>query len=265
MENLTAKRVIAIAQAEIGYLEKKTNSQLDDKTANAGSGNYTKYARDLDAIANFYNGRKNGFDWCDVFVDWCFVAAFGAEKAKQLLCQPDKSCGAGCLYSANYFKVLGQFHTVNPKPGDQIFFWNSGKTGVAHTGLVCKVDSRYVYTVEGNTSSATGVVANGGCVAQKQYALGNGRIYGYGRPAYEEEASWELPTLKKGDRGDAVRALQILLIGNGCDCGKWGADGDFGASTEKAVNAYCKKKNLAQTGMADSQVWKNLLGLEVAS
>ena len=81
-------KVLAIAKAEVGYLEKRNNSNLDSKTANAGTANYTKYARDLDAIG-FYNGRKNGYAWCDVFVDWCFVQAYGAENAKKLLCQPE--------------------------------------------------------------------------------------------------------------------------------------------------------------------------------
>lgn len=116
MTNLASK-VIEIALNEVGYLEKKSNSQLDDKTANAGSNNYTKYARDLDNIAGFYNGKKNGYAWCDVFVDWCFVKAFGVEVAKKLLCQPDKSAGAGCTQSANYYRNKGQFYT-SPKVGD---------------------------------------------------------------------------------------------------------------------------------------------------
>ena len=70
---ISAKRLIEIAEAEEGYLEKASNASLDSDTANAGSANYTKYARDLDAIPNFYNGKKNGYAWCDVFVDWCFV------------------------------------------------------------------------------------------------------------------------------------------------------------------------------------------------
>ena len=36
-------KVIEIATAEIGYLEKRTNNRLDSKTANAGQNNYTKY------------------------------------------------------------------------------------------------------------------------------------------------------------------------------------------------------------------------------
>lgn len=34
-------KVIQIAEWEVGYLEKKSNSQFEDKTANAGSNNYT--------------------------------------------------------------------------------------------------------------------------------------------------------------------------------------------------------------------------------
>ena len=281
----TPEKLIAVAQAEVGYLEKKTNSQLDDKTANAGYGNYTKYARDLDNIPGFYNGRKNGFDWCDVFVDWLFVKAFGVEAAKKLLCQPEKSLGAGCRFSANYYKEKGLFHTKDPKPGDQIFYWNSGKTDVAHTGIVYKVDNQYVYTVEGNTSSASGVVANGGSVAQKKYALTYGRIYGYGRPDYANvlyednsevapevkpetektskgEFTVKLRTLRYGDKGDDVKALQILLLGNGFPCGKWGADGDFGIATQNALKEYQRKHNLSADGIAGPATWGSLLGVK---
>lgn len=181
----TAEKVIQIALDEVGYLEKKSNSQLDDKIANAGANNYTKYARDLDKISGFYNGKKNGYPWCDVFADWCFVTAFGVDKAREMLNQPSKSLGAGCGYSAKYYKNKGRFYTKNPKIGDQIFFWNSNKTEVAHTGLVYNVDSTYVYTVEGNTSASSGVVDNGGAVEKKKYKLSYNRIYGYGRPDYD--------------------------------------------------------------------------------
>ena len=54
----------------------------------------------------------------------------------------------------------------------------------SHTGLVYKVDSNYVYTIEGNTSGASGVVANGGGVCRKKYPLNSNYIVGYGRPNY---------------------------------------------------------------------------------
>ena len=176
-------KVIATAKKEVGYLEKKSNSNLDSKTANAGRNNYTKYARDMDNVSGFYNGKKQGYAWCDVFVDWCFYKTFGVSRAKELLCQPAKSLGAGCLYSMNYYKKNNQFYTT-PKKGDQIFF-KSGSS-ITHTGLVYKVDKTYVYTYEGNTSSASGVVANGGSVNAKKYKLNSSYIAGYGRPKYKE-------------------------------------------------------------------------------
>lgn len=175
-------RLLETAIAEDGYLEKKSNSQLDSKTANAGSNNYTKYARDLDNMG-VYNGNKNGYAWCDVFVDWCFITTFGLDMGMKLTCQPIGGLGAGCTYSANYYKQNNQFHTKNPKAGDQIFFTDSSG-GMSHTGIVTKVDSSKVYTIEGNTSSASGVIANGGCVRQKSYSLSYSRIGGYGRPDY---------------------------------------------------------------------------------
>lgn len=175
--------LIEVAKAEIGYLEKKTNKNLDSKTSNAGSGNYTKYARDLDNIKGFYNGKKNGYPWCDVFVDWCFVKAFGEKRAKELL--NHGTLGAGCKYSMDYYKKKKQFYTT-PEVGDQIFFKNDEGT-ITHTGIVIKKDSKKVYTIEGNTSADKGVVANGGSVNDKSYPLGASYIAGYGRPKYKVE------------------------------------------------------------------------------
>lgn len=110
----------------------------------------------------------------------------------KLLNQPYKGAGAGCTYSAQYFMNMKRFYTSNPQPGDQIFFKSSsGAKGYAHTGIVIKVTSTHVYTIEGNTSSAAGVVANGGCVREKSYSLSYARIGGYGRP------NWGIIPLKE--------------------------------------------------------------------
>ena len=181
-------KVLNLAKEEVGYLEKKSNSNLYNKTANAGYNNYTKYAYEIDKkYPNFYNGGKNGYDWCDCFVDWLFITAYGEAHAKKLLCQPSKSCGAGCIFSANYYKQAKQFYT-SPKVGDQIFFKDSDGLP-CHTGIVYAVDTSYVYTIEGNTSSTVGVVANGGCVEKKKYAKTSTYIYGYGRPNYGTQST----------------------------------------------------------------------------
>ena len=213
-------KLLNLASAEVGYLEKKSAAQLDDKTANAGNKNYTKYARDLDAIPSFYNGRKQGSSWCDVFVDWCFVQAFGVEVALKLLCQVMGGCGAGVKYSAQYYKAKGQFLERDPHPGDQIFFVKRKGLTVTnwlHTGLVEKVEGGYVYTIEGNTSGASGIVSNGGGVCRKKYKLNSVNIGGYGRPDWSlvkeehEMTEKEIQTMVDKAVDKAVKPLEEAL------------------------------------------------------
>ena len=176
-----ASKVIEIAEAEVGYLEKKSNSQLDDKTANAGYNNYTKYGRDMHSI--YPQVMDFPAAWCDAFVDWCFYKAYGVANAKALL---GGNFNDYTVASAQLYKNKNAYHKSNPKVGDQIFFKNASG-GICHTGLVYRVSSTTVYTIEGNTSSSGGVVANGGGVFKKQYSLTYSRIDGYGRPKYDEE------------------------------------------------------------------------------
>lgn len=193
------ERLIATAISQIGYLEKATNNNLDNPTANAGYNNYTKYARDLDALG-VYNYPKQGLAWCDMFVDWCFVKSFGVQDAWKITNQSMRGCGAGCDCSANYYKQVGRFFKTNPQRGDQIFFTN-GKE-IYHTGLVERVDSNRVYTIEGNTGSSAGVIANGGGVFRKSYPLNYAQIGGYGRPI------WNLLDEKDYDEGDVDMITQ---------------------------------------------------------
>ena len=172
--------VIDIAINEIGYIEKSSNSNLDSKTANAGSANYTKYGRDMH---NIYPAVMDfPAAWCDAFVDWCFYKAYGISTAKSLIYG---NFDDYTVTSAQLYKNKGAWYTSKPQVGDQIFF-NSSSGGICHTGLVIGVTSSIVTTIEGNTSSASGVVANGGMVAKKRYSLSYSRIAGYGRPAYSK-------------------------------------------------------------------------------
>lgn len=225
-------KVIDIALKEVGYVEKKSNSNLDSKAANAGSGNYTKYARDLDNIS-FYNGPKNGYSWCDVFVDWCFVEAFGKNRALELLCQPEKSTGAGCGFSMNFYKKCNQFYS-SPKAGDQIFFTDG--SSIYHTGLVYKVDSSKVYTVEGNTSDVSYVDGNGGKVCKKSYSLNSSSIAGYGRPEYDESTE----EVEKTDEKDTNKVIDTVKVtaDAGLNCRK------KATINSDIVTAYAKETSL---------------------
>lgn len=260
--NYDKQKVVDLALSQVGYHEKKSNSDLDSFASNSGDKNWTKYARDLDKLGNFYNGPKNGFAWCDVFVDWCFFTSYGRAATHKLLYQPYDSYGAGCQFSAQYFNQNGHFFKSNPQIGDQIFFGDAW-TNVYHTGLVVEVGKSYVTTVEGNTSDM---------VAKRSYTINDNRIWGYGRPNWDptdagsekkEEfdavCSISLPKLKRGDKNGYVKSMQTLLIAQNYSCGGWGADGDFGAGTFAGLNNFQRNHGLSVDGICGEKTWAELI------
>lgn len=58
--------------------------------------------------------------------------------------------------------------------------------------------------------------------------------------------------LRNGDEGPDVKQLQENLISLGFDCGRWGADGEFGDCTEMAVEAFQRAYKLPETGVYDA-------------
>ena len=264
----SAAQVVSIALAEVGYKEKASNASLDLKTANAGTGNWTKYARDL-WKAGYYNGNKNGYAWCDVFVDWVFYKAFGKTEGQLAECQTDP-LGAACPYSASYYKAQGRYDKT-PKVGDQVFFQEKGS--LVHTGIVAEVTASQIVTVEGNSSNA---------VKKNTYSRSNSYIAGYGHPKYTEAASSapaathdnkvgaacsvSLGLCKSGSSGPMVKTIQRILYARGIydDAGKViKVDGDYGASTKQAVVKLQKQlfpeKPAEWDGEAGARTWAAML------
>ena len=179
---MTVTQLLDVARSQLGYKEKATNAYLDDFTANAGSNNYTKYARDLYA-AGYYGGTNlQGGAWCDMFTDWCFLQAAGgdAKEAQRVECQTG-NYGATVGYSANYYEAQGRLDT-SPKAGDQVFFRQS-TIKWAHTGIVESYNptTQLLTTIEGNSNNQ---------VCRNYYYLN--KTYKqypccYGHPYYDEE------------------------------------------------------------------------------
>ena len=163
----------------LGYGEKDSNYDLKNM-GTYGHRNYTFIAQYFDDLWNqgykFYNGRKQGQEWCDMTVDWAMCMAFGPENARKVLYQPMESCGAGCAWSAGYFRQNNAWlsRDGDPRTGDQIFF--GPVRNESHTGIVEKVDDYYVYTIEGNTSDK---------LMRRKYTRLDSKIAGYGRPNYK--------------------------------------------------------------------------------
>ena len=258
--------MISTADAEVGYLEKKSNSNLDSKTANAGSKNYTKYWRDV-------KPSFQGESWCACFVTWVFMVVFGQELAEKLLKH----------FPFTYCPTLaGMTSNKTPKRGSIILFWRSSKGRYGHTGIVYKVDSTYVYTIEGNTSGASGVVANGGGVCRKKYKLSSlDSRTKYFMPDYSIVTSKPstaankdligncvvtLKTFALGASDAQLKAIQILLNAKGYT-GKDGkaltVDGKLGDNTAHAITKFQKDKKLdiKTPGTVAGKTWTALLSL----
>ena len=273
-------KAIEVALSEVGYKEKVNSKNLYDKNANAGSNNYTKFADILDKLGDFYNGKKQGYEWCEVYADSCFVVAYGEDIALKMLYQPRRSAGAGCEQSVGYYKSNGAFYK-SPKVGDQIYF-TYGSGTADHTGLVYAVDDTYVYTVEGN---------NGNCVAKHMYNRKSNYSYGYGRPNYAlagdnggdnqpkpapepkpqpidngGQCEVFMDELSRGSSGSQVETLQSILVTKlHISCGNYGknhdgVDGDFGFATEQALKKAQKLFSLDQDGICGKLTWKAILG-----
>ena len=232
----TPDKVLAIAAAEVGYLEKSKKAYendpdvLYDKTKGAGSDNYTKYGREMHEV--YPQTMDFPAAWCDCFVDWCFYKAYGVTTAQNM------ECGNFDDYTVNsaHMYVSKNAWYSSPEVGDQIFFKNS--TRICHTGLVEEVKDGRVYPIEGNTSDKSGLISNGGCVARKSYDLNDPCIAGYGRPLYDKPES-----VQAYIRGMDVNEAQGVI--------------DFNLVKASGIKFVCMRST-RKSGKADAYFERNL-------
>lgn len=142
-------RIIEIATAEVGTKEQPENS------------NETKFGEWF---------GLNGVAWCGIFVSWVYAMA-----GKQLPKIGFSKGFAGCQTAVKYFKDNNKI-TVNPVPGDIVFFdWNADGR-VDHTGIFIKdFDGIWFKTIEGNTSLKN--QSNGGQVMIRQRKYGSNVLF----------------------------------------------------------------------------------------
>lgn len=239
---------------------------------NEADGSHKKIIDVYNSHKPWARGYKLPYDvpWCSGFVSACSIAV----KYTDII--PTE---VGCGPHIELFKKLGiwvENDAYVPKPGDiMLYDWeDDGKgdnTGYPnHIGIVEKCENGKITVIEGNYSNA---------VKRRYLKVNDKYIRGYAVPKYdaepqqtepeqtepektnEGEFTMKMRTLKYGSKGGDVKALQLLLMGNGCPCGKWGADGDFGISTENAVKDYQQKKKLTADGIAGPKTWSSLLGV----
>lgn len=150
-------------------------------------------------------------------------------------------------------KGTGKILTARRVPGAAVFIHNGSY--VSHVGFLWKP------VVSGKPEGDWWVIeARGvmyGVVATKLNSRGWNRwglmtkYFDYSDAGQGDAPKYEFGhrLLSKGDTGSDVKTLQEALISLGYSCGKWGADGEFGAATKSAVIAFQTANNLAPDGI----------------
>ena len=117
-------------------------------------------------------GFNHRVEWCAVFVSWVFNENGLLNKKVPKFIWVKK--GVDYFKDKNSLKYPSEY---NPKPGDIIFFdWNNNLV-IDHVGIVEKVDSKYVYSIEGNVDRKD--------VQRRKSNINSHYIYAYGVPDYE--------------------------------------------------------------------------------
>lgn len=148
-------------------------SQIGTKEYDGGKNVYSKYIDETYPPKQWYNGRKNGFDWCTCFADACMLRVFSYDNAKEMVNAGDPQYGllrAGVRYMYYCYNKKGWI-SKEPAVGSMIFFGEL--PALRHVGIVTSYDSKYVYTVEGNANNA---------VRAGKYLRSSKDIFAYGIP-----------------------------------------------------------------------------------
>ena len=184
---------LSVAISQLGYQESGSVYSLAGTTSGS-SGDYTEY--------NYNMGSINGYAyyWCATFVAWSLYQGGATNQNTQSAwCRFHMGDinyiwrEVSCSYWANQLKNFSGYFkysaynggSYTPKAGDLIFF----RSDISHIGIVRYSAGGYVYTIEGNTTDASGVESNGGGVYLKSYSLSSSSIYGYGCLPYASNAS----------------------------------------------------------------------------
>ena len=245
----TAAELVALAASQVGYHEKASNYNLDDFTANSGSANYNKYARDV--------GVSNGQAWCATFIWWCMKNA-GVPYANY----PSRT-----TVTRDWFVQRGQYHARGsyvPSPGDYVVFGN-----VSHCGIVESVSGYSISVIEGNSGDQ--VKRNYYNCMTSTYVTGFGTINYNGSTSSGSVSTatdtsnpgspYPIPSgnLKNGSRGDAVKWIQKFL--NDVRGAGLAVDGIYGSGTTNAVKVFQQQNGLTVDGIVGNQTTAKMLSV----
>lgn len=191
---------------------------------------------------------------------WCLVyqwAGFHENGMDNLFYGGKKT--ASCTTFMNWAKSIGKWVTEGYKLGDLAFFnFDNNPRDSEHVGFVVGYSSNgKVHTIEGNHNDQVADVFRDPST-----------IIGAYRPNYDDapfndisvptpeppkpiidKAAVSLPIIRYGDKNDAVKMMQQILIAKGYSVGPDRDDGDFGLNTKLGLRQYQRDKGLMVDGI----------------
>lgn len=183
MGNVIRDKIVTVANSQKGYKEIGKN--------------ITKYSKDFDGKWwQFFNTKKQGAEWCAIFVLWCFVTVIGSSATRKLLGipAPKNNCAAGVPYLYDYLNKKG-LKVSSPAKGDIVIL-----NGKKHVGLVVKVENGKFYTIEGN---------KGNKVASSSYSVKSSSVSGFFRPKWSTIPDPEPKEEPKTELKDEVKPAPV--------------------------------------------------------
>ena len=208
------------------------------------------------------------------------VCPVGEKKAIISLCQAlngsGKSCG-GCVYYPDNMRTLcndcqGFVKNICGRVGitftggGATSMWN-GSTNWEKKGTIDTLPETlcciFWQASDKKTMSHIGFYIGGGmmihCSGTVKKEKLSARVTHWAIPkGLDGSVPSDLPTLRRGSRGEYVTLLQTKLIQLGYDVGGTGADGVYGAKTEAAVKAFQKDHGLVADGITGPRTWEAL-------
>ncbi len=165
-----------------------------------------------------------------------------------------KQCETAYKAAVELFAMLCKKYNLDPlKDGVILSHYECGKRGIGSG----HVDPEHLwtglgigYTMAGFRKDVKAAMSGVTVVPTTQPAA----------PVVEKTVTVKVRQLSRGMEGNDVKTLQAALIANGFDCGKAGADGDFGSGTEAALKKFQAKYSLGADGIVGNGTWGKLLG-----
>lgn len=210
--------------------------------------------------------------------DWCLMEVYYLEHDVSGITDVPKNFSCSGFMNTDFAKKRKNREFKTAEIGDIVFFELNGNRGdgADHVGVVIENTGHSIKLLEGNVQgNSSGIWYDTSISDIYEYDYYNSSLdwiidmseYFTDEEEPEEEPEPEEPdgtftvqirTLRRGDKGNDVKALQRLLYTDGYSCGPCFDDGDFGECTERAVLEYQAVHELEVDGIVGKQTFSEM-------